>query len=338
MKIAISGINATDNPGPGIAVARSLKEADPEVEIIGLTYDINDPGNYMDFCIDKSYLLTIPAHGWSGIFQKIMQIKKENGLDIIIPCLDAELPLFIKYAADLQSEGISVFLPTEEQFTLRNKSKLSSLAKDIGLKYPSTYLVNNYEEIDKVLHEENINFPLIVKGKYYKAYTVHNLEQCKLRFNQISLEWGFPILLQKQVHGEELNLVGLGDGKGGDLGLFPIKKLTTTDIGKIWTGVTVQNDVLVEVARKFIQETNWKGPFELECIFNKEECYLIEINPRFPAWVYFATGTGLNLPKNLIDLIAEKEVNVQKETPPGKLFVRYSYELVTDIEKMAKIK
>jgi len=338
MKVAVTGINATDNPGPGVSVARSLKEANPQVEIIGLSYDINDPGHYMDFYIDSSYLLNTPSNGWPGIFEKLKLIKETNGLDYIIPCLDAELPLFMRNQKDLESIGVSLFLPTEKQFGLRDKSKLSELSKEIGLKYPKTYLVNSHEEIDKTIEEEELVFPLIVKGKYYKAYIVHNSAQCKYYFNEISMEWGFPILIQECVYGEELNLVGVGDGKGGDLGLFPIKKLTTTAIGKIWTGVTVENKLLVDTAKMFIEKTKWKGPFELECIFNNEDCYLIEINPRFPAWLYFATGAGMNLPQNMIDFNEGKKVDVNNKVPLGKLFVRYTQELVTDINKMANIK
>ena len=43
MKIAVSGLNNTDNPAPGIPVAKSLQG---KHKIIGLSYDANEPGNY----------------------------------------------------------------------------------------------------------------------------------------------------------------------------------------------------------------------------------------------------------------------------------------------------
>jgi len=337
MKIAVSGINATDNPGPGVAVARSLKEYDPSIQIIGLSYDRNDPGHFLTQYIDKSFMLNIPSHGWSGIFNKLLEIKNTHGLDMVIPCLDAELPLYIKHKDDLEKAGIKTFLPTAQQFNMRDKAELDLLSKSIGLKYPKTYLVNTVDEIDKVVNEENLTFPLVVKGKYYKAYVVHNILQCKLRFQEIAIEWGAPILLQKCVSGEEFNLVGVGDGEGGDLGVFAIKKLTTTSIGKIWSGVTVKNKDLITTAKKFIKETKWKGPFELECIFNPTDLYLIEINPRFPAWVYFSTGCGQNLLGNILDYQKGKVVNVLDETPEGKLFIRYTEELITEINDFSKI-
>lgn len=337
MKVAVSGINATDNPGPGVAVARSLKEYDSSIEVYGLSYDRNDPGHFIQQYIDKSFMLSIPSHGWAGILKKLLAIKESYGLDMVIPCLDAELPLFIKHKEELEALGIKTFLPSAEQFNLRDKSELSLLSKKIGLQYPETHLVNTLDEIDKVIQEEKLTFPMVIKGKYYKAYIVQNLAQCKLRFHEIAIEWGTPILLQKCVAGEEFNLVGVGDGLGGDLGLFSIKKLTTTAIGKIWTGVTVQNQSLVETAQKFIRETKWKGPFELECIFNESDLYLIEINPRFPAWVYFSSGCGLNLPGNILDFQAGRKTIVLDSVPEGKLFIRYTEELITEVSNFAKI-
>lgn len=56
LTIAISGINATDNPGPGTGVARSLREADDlDVRIIGLAYDAMEPGIYMDWLVEIAH-------------------------------------------------------------------------------------------------------------------------------------------------------------------------------------------------------------------------------------------------------------------------------------------
>ena len=46
--VGVSGINAVDNPGPGIGVARSLKEdGELDIEVVGLAYDAMESGIYM---------------------------------------------------------------------------------------------------------------------------------------------------------------------------------------------------------------------------------------------------------------------------------------------------
>ena len=91
--IGISGINATDNPGPGVAVARSLAETRRDLSLIGLSYDVHDPGNYMTDLFSNSFLMPYPTRGWNGIKAALEKIRGMTGLDVLfIPCLDAELP------------------------------------------------------------------------------------------------------------------------------------------------------------------------------------------------------------------------------------------------------
>ena len=67
-----------------------------------------------------------------------------------------------------------------------------------------------------------------------------------------------------------------------------------------------------------------------------DEVYLIEINPRFPAWVYLATGVGLNLPSQLLRCSLGLPPAAAADYEAGKLFVRYSYDLVTDMAPFQK--
>ncbi|MDZ7767298.1 MAG: hypothetical protein U5K00_23260 [Melioribacteraceae bacterium] len=72
LKIAVSGINAVDNPGPGVGVARSLKE-DPDlnVKVIGLAYDAMEPGIYLDWLIDKTFILPYPSSGKDALLERL---------------------------------------------------------------------------------------------------------------------------------------------------------------------------------------------------------------------------------------------------------------------------
>ncbi len=335
LKIALSGINDTDNPGPGIGVARSLKDSDTSITTIGLSYDIQDPGNYMGFVIDKSYILPYPNKGWEAISLHLKKIKEQSGLDMVIPNLDAELPLYIRYQAELAQDGIKSFLPTQAQFDLRAKEHLKAVSDNLGISYPQTHKVFSIDDMRKAL--KIVDFPAVVKGNYYKAYIVQNLPDAILRFTQIANEWGYPILVQELVNGEELNVVGVGDGEGGTLGLVAAKKMTTTALGKFWNGVSIGHEQLLAIAEKFVKQTSWKGPFELECMVDGDQIYMIEINPRFPAWVYFATALGINLPKRMVDFVQGKEIDRSSEYAAGKMMIRYTYETIADVSDLSHL-
>jgi carbamoyl-phosphate synthase large subunit len=328
--IGVSGINATDNPGPGCAVARSLAEMKRRPRIVGLSYDVHDPGNYMHDLFENSFMMPYPTLGWNGLQKQLIEVQKQTGMNILVPCLDAELPLIIKNKEVLEKQGIATLLPTEKQFDLRSKDLLPELAKKIGCLHPKTKVVYGIDELVEVLKGE-ISLPAVVKGKFYKAYVVHNIDTAVLKATEIASEWGFPLLVQEKITGQEVNMIGLSDREGKVVGRVSIKKQLTTHLGKVWTAVTIRDQRLDQLCDRFGKETGWNGPFELECMTNEKGIYLIEINPRFPAWVYFATGVGVNLPERLVDLIHTNECESGLDYPVGKYLVRYSSEFVTDL-------
>ena len=334
--IGVSGINAIDNPGPGIGVARSLKEdPDLKVKIVGLAYDAMETGIFMDWVVDKSFILPYPSGAGDSFVERLLYIKRNHGLDIVIPNLDAKLPLYIKHAATLAGHGIRTFLPSMEQFRLRGKDRLTDIASKISISLPRTKVVNSVDGLMQAIGD--IGLPVMVKGSFYKAYKSHTVAEAVSHYHDLVAEWGYPILVQQVVTGDEMNVVGLGDGEGHSLGLVGIKKLSVTALGKIWTGVTVKNQKMQAAVEAFIREFKWRGPFELECIVNGNEVFLIEINPRFPAWSYFATGVGINLPSRLVRRAFGLPVAPVPEYDAGKLFIRYTYEIVTDMTNFQKV-
>ena len=336
MTVAISGINAVDNPGPGIGIARSLKE-DPEldVQVIGLAYDALEPGVYMDWLIDKSYVIPYPSGGGEGFLERLRYIHDECGLNCIIPNLDAELPVYIRYAEELDKLGIRLMVPTMSQFKLRSKDRLPELAKAMKIRVPPTRVVQTDEQFATSLSE--FGMPVIVKGVFYEAYTAHTTNEAYGHYRSLAAKWGFPIIVQQLVKGDELNVVGVGDGNGKSLGAVAMKKMSITSLGKVWSAVSVRNEAMLLAAENFVEVHRWNGPFELECIVSDDELYLIEINPRFPAWTYFATGTGVNLPSRMLRRLFGLPVGELPSYAAGKMFMRYTYEIVTVLDRFRQV-
>ena len=161
--IALSGINASDNPGPGVPIARSIKEAIPSLPIIGLSYDVHDSGNYLDSLFQKTYRMPFPSNGWNSMEKRVLEIKAKHQIGIIIPSLDAELPLYIRHQKSLEESGVFTFLPTEEQFQVRSKDRLEESCKKFGLRHPRTFKVNSIEELINVLSRD-VELPCMIKG------------------------------------------------------------------------------------------------------------------------------------------------------------------------------
>jgi predicted ATP-grasp superfamily ATP-dependent carboligase len=73
---------------------------------------------------------------------------------------------------------------------------------------------------------------------------------------------------------------------------------------------------------------------ELELVRDaNNEFYLIEINPRIPAWVYLAVGAGQNIPEALVKLALGMPVEPYTTYDVGKMFIRYSYDMIVDLKE-----
>ena len=71
---------------------------------------------------------------------------------------------------------------------------------------------------------------------------------------------------------------------------------------------------------------------------NKDnEFYILEINPRMPAWIYLAVGVGQNIPEALVNLALGREVKAFEKYEVGKMFIRYAYDMIVDLEEFQQI-
>lgn len=338
INIAVTGLNAIDSPGSGIAVIRGLKESKHfDARIIGLAYENLEPGIYMRDLVDKVYQIPYPSVGQETLMSRLEYIHRKEKVDVLIPNFDAELFSFIKLAPTLKKLGINSLLPTLEQFDARLKGNLNEYGDKHGVLVPKSAEVFSLSELAKTLKE--FDYPVMVKGKFYEAYKAYSYEQAQAYFYKISAKWGTPIILQQFVQGQELNVTALGDGQGKLIGAVPMRKTYITDTGKGWAGISLDDESLIEMARSLVENTKWAGGLELELI--KEDStgdpYLIEINPRFPAWVYLAVGCGQNHPEALVSMAMGEKIEPFEDYEVGKMFIRYSYDMICDLKDFQQI-
>ena len=335
--VALTGLNNTDNPGPGVPVIRGIREsAEFDARIIGLAYENLEPAIYMQNVVDKTYQVPYPSEGTDVLIQRILEIHEKDPFDVLIPNFDAELYAFMRAEETLQEAGIRTFLPTLEQFEDRHKSNLPDFGEKYDVKVPFSKPIFKQEEIEEL--KEDFEYPLMVKGKFYDAYLAYNAEQVKMHYNKITAKWGLPIIIQEFIKGTEVNVVALGDGKGNTVGAVPMRKQFITDKGKAWAGITLDDKKLLKLTDKIISSMKWRGGMEVEIVKSFDnELYVIEINPRIPAWVYLAVGAGQNLPEALVKLALGMEVKPYTKYDVGKMFIRYSYDLITDLKEFEKL-
>lgn len=335
--IAVTGLNAIDSPGPGVAVIRALREGlGDNIRIIGLAYESLEPGAYLHNIVDKTYQIPYPSAGTQPLADRLQHIQSIENINVLIPNFDAELYNFIRISSELRIMGIHTFLPTHEQLEACSKINLFGFGQKHDLHVPADMVIHKADELAKAAEE--LNYPIVIKGKYYEAYVAQNMEQAKKAFYQLSAKWGTPVIVQQYIRGTEINIAALGDGKGNTISIVPMRKLYITDKGKAWAGITIEDETLLQLARRFAEVTRWKGGFELEIMRdNDNRLFIMEVNPRFPAWIYLTAGAGQNQPAALAKMALGETVTPFTEYKTGTMFIRYAWDHVTDVSEFQQL-
>lgn len=328
--VAVTGVAATDNPGPGIGVARCLRDAlGQDVRLVALAYDAAECLALAGEVFDHVFLLPYPGQGGERFLTRLREVHALVPIDVLMPCLDVELPLLQAHDASLAEEGIHCVLPVPASYRMRDKEHLESMAALLKLSYPKTRVVGCPSDLGPAAAA--LSYPLFVKGHASGAVQVDTPIDLQRELDQTLARWGYPVMLQETVPGTDLLLAGLGDGIGGLIGSVSLRKEHQTSQGKLWNALTVHAPWLNQAAQLFLAATQWKGPFELECRLGQDgQPYLIEINPRFPAWIHAGAQLGMNLPAALLaDLLGDSH-RLPDMVPAGRWVVRSIRETVLD--------
>jgi carbamoyl-phosphate synthase large subunit len=307
--IAVSGLSVAGTLAPGMPVILSIRsEKEFRGSIIGFSHDPLDPPNYAPDLVDRVFLVPYPRQGAEQLRVRIDHAHSRQRIDAIIPTLDSELPLYVELLPHLEELGIRTVLPSTRALDLRSKIGIASLAARIGLRAPYSRLARTYDEV--VLVAREFLMPFVVKGHYYGAMVVQTWDQLPGMAHALASAWGYPLVVQEYVPGTEYDTAALSDREGRLIGAVPMKKLQLDPRGKAWGGITVDDPYLIRAARLAAAELAWAGPFELEVMRHVEtgDPYLLEINPRFPAWVQLTAAAGQNLPWALARLACGENV------------------------------
>ncbi|MBZ0266183.1 ATP-grasp domain-containing protein [bacterium] len=330
--VAVTGLHAADNPAPGIGIIRSLRhDPDWNGKIIGLAYDVYDTGVYDHNLLDYTFLIPYPNQGSEQVFERIMYIHEQVRIDVLIPTLDSELSIYQKLSPRIREAGIKMYLPSEEMVKARQKANLVAFCEKHDIPTPKTIAINNPGKLDDALDE--MGFPLYVKGVFYDAKLCRTKDDALKAFDGFRKQWGLPVLVQESLSGEEFDICAVAHD-GELLGALPIRKVRLTDKGKAWAAISLKNKELEMLTSKILNGLKWTGPCELEIMQDSKtkKLYLLEINPRFPAWIYLGTGANQNLPKLVLDLALGKDVSPLPPAKSGVTFVRHATDLVCPLE------
>ncbi|MBM3991295.1 MAG: hypothetical protein FJ298_09865 [Planctomycetes bacterium] len=333
--VAVTGLEGRDNPYPGAAVARALREARGEqIEIVGLAYEPTLTSAFRRDLFDRVYVTPLPGDSAAVLLRRLFEIHARDPIDVLVPSLDSELPLYAGHRDEFAAQGIRMLVPSARAVKQRYKQRLPGWSSVHGIASPRTEVITDPRTFWR---QSEWGFPCWIKGSLADAVRVENQAEAELAYWRIAARWGYPVLAQVPVVGEEYDVCAVARSGGECVGMVTIQKTVLSSAGKAIGARVVDAPQAELVARNAMRALAWEGPLELELMreTSSGRFHLIEINARFPAWVGAAPGLGVNLPDLALRLALGEPLPPERAARVGASFLRTTHTTLSSASALA---
>jgi diaminopimelate decarboxylase len=300
MRVYLSGIHSGPDPSPGLGLARSLRQAFPSCCLVGVDYSPESTGVHSGL-FDELWL----QRQWQELDLAGYADRIRARLDEQETCWLSGLDVEINWLARAVGPHPRLLQPTSSCLE-RARKPANEAAEMLGLQAPPACAIT----VDGwLLHQfcRRNGWPLWVKGAYHDAKKVASWAELQRALLE-QQDWEpSDLFVQTHAAGQE-SCVAFAAFRGRLLGCTGVEKRVLTGTGKTWgAAISIPPAEIEELLSRFVAETGWTGGGELELVTNGGRQWLIDLNPRFPAYVHGITQCGINLPGMLVAAALNRE-------------------------------
>jgi diaminopimelate decarboxylase len=290
MKVYISCVHSGPNPVAGLGIARSLRQAFPQAHLVGVDYATRSSGLHSSYFDDVQVQppwddLDLPAYG-----TYIRSVLDDGAYWI------SSLDLENTWLRDTLGAHPYLIAPPQAALAATRKPHIAA-AKTLPLHMPPI-ITRAASDPDWHAFCREHGWNVFIKGPNYEAYRVHNWQEVLQARQELGDRWATgEIFAQAGIPGVEES-IAFSAYDGRLLDAVYLQKRDITVEGKTWAArIDPVDGHLLAPLRETLARLKWTGGGELECIRDHAgKLWLIDLNPRFPAWIHGATLAGHNLP------------------------------------------
>lgn len=340
IRVAVTGLGNFDVVNPGLGAASAIRRTDEVSRIIGLGYGTYESGMYDRRIFDAVYRLP-EREDPEALFGRLREIHSASPFDMILPCLDGEIPRFIEIKDALEAIGIRTLLPSKEAFDARTKKSLfvGKMERLWGaFEIPKSVLVRSPQELGSAIEE--LGLPIIVKGLVSEAIRANSLTEARAAWLRLRASGNSEVIVQPMIEGDHFAVSTVCNREFDALQPLTIKKLTMCHRGSTWGALHAPQPRLETDFARLLKEIQWCGPTEGEFIrdWRQETFHLIEVNPRFTAWNCFTADLGANQAFQAVCLALGRPFPIEAGGEcPDAVFMRSSVEIPASVLDFAAV-
>jgi carbamoyl-phosphate synthase large subunit len=223
-----------------------------------------------------------------------------ESVNLVIPTIDDELPIFGRALPRFRRAGIQVAVSSELTSNICNdKYETYLFCRRNGIRIPATRLGGDFDF-------GSLQFPVYVKPRYGRGsvnvFAVQNEAQLRLFLSYVP-----DAIVQDHLPGTEFTVDVLADFNGRILSIVPRERLVIR-AGVSDKGITRKRDDVIAFAKDVAERLQIIGPANIQCKVDNGVISLIEINPRFSGGIPLTIAAGADFPLWLVQLRAGLEI------------------------------
>lgn len=293
-----------DNPSPGVGLARCVRTRFPCAHITGVDFSVESAGltePSLDDClvIDAWNISKAASH-----YIDVEQLLTAERHAYWLPASDVEVHMLAH-----QADKHHCVADVRDRILCPSVSALEAILKPcvgaaqiLDFKVPLFMLVEDDTSVQEVYAWSlSQAYPLYVKGVHFGAQLCHSWSAVASSVYYLKKDLRQPVYIQRAESGFQKGLA-FAAVNGELTGSLMLTKTVTTMLEKGWSGhlAPVPNE-LQEKLKVFVRNTKWTGGGEIEYMESLDgNRWLIDFNPRFPAWIGASVLAHVNLPGALL--------------------------------------
>ncbi len=259
------------------------------------------------------YVRYVVAMKDPAYIQNLINICKEDKIDLLIPTIDTDLLVLSENKDRFEAVGTRVMISQPDKILIcRDKNNTSQFFVDCGLHAPMP--VNNWREYKG-------GYPAYIKPKdgssSINAFKVENEDELEVYAAQVE-----DYIIRPFVSGHEYTIDIFCDWNGNPLYIVPRERMQVR-AGEVLKTRIFMDETMIEEARVLCKKFKPCGPMTVQLIKDDEGVnWYIEINPRYGGGAPLSMKAGARSAEAVLELLSNCAVT-QHSISDGAIYSRF---------------
>ena len=268
-----------------------------------------DCSNLAPAVYDADAFYLVPRITAPDYLDVILDICKKEQITGVFSLIDPELSMLAKERDRFLAVGTTPIISDYDLVeTCFDKFRMYELLEKMQIPTGKCYVEK--EAFYQAVERGEISYPVFVKPVKGSA-SIHINKVNSAKEIEVLFDLYDDLMIQEFMDGQEYGADVYLDMISGKCTDIFIKKKIKMRAGETDKSVSVKNEKLFELIRKFTEACGFRGMIDIDIFEIGDTYYISEVNPRFGGGYPHAYACGVNMPKAVITNLAGQENEVR---------------------------